>query len=247
MNKRAKVVFWLLTVLMLAVVALFGRLALWQYHRAQERTVLLRAYAAARQGAALPLPAAGVARLPPYAHVFARGQYDGSRQIVLIERPQPAGPAVGADVVTPLRMPGGRILLVNRGWVPAGPQGHTRAALAPPAGTVQVSGYLGDLSRAGVRLGGRSGASGRWPRYLLYPRWKDLDALYGPGLQHRILWLAPSEPGGYDRAWRFRPAHGPDENYGYMAQWIGLAATVFIVWLILTLRALRRSHGEDRR
>ena len=247
MNARAKAVFWLLTLLMLAVVALFARLALWQYHRAQERTVLLQAYAAARRGRPRALPVSGVAKLPPYAHVFVRGQYDGRRQIVFIERPQPDGPAIGADVATPLRMPGGRILLVNRGWVPAGPRGHTKAALAPPAGTVRVSGYLADLSRAGVQLEGRESVKGQWPRYLLYPRWKDLDALYGTGLQHRILWLAPNEPGGYDRAWRFRPAHGPDENYGYMAQWIGLAATVFIVWLILTLRALRRSHGESRR
>ena len=240
-------VFWLLTLLMVAVVALFARLALWQYHRAQERTLLLQSYAAARGGGARQLPAKGVAGLPPYAHVFARGQYDGRRQIVFIERPQPNGPAVGADVVTPLRLPGGRILLVNRGWVPASPQGHVRVSLAPPAGTVRVTGYLADLSRAGVQLGGRKSMQGQWPRYLLYPRWKDLDALYGPGLQHRILWLAPSEPGGYDRAWRFRPAHGPDENYGYMAQWIGLAATVFIVWLVLALRSLRRSYGDNRR
>jgi len=247
MNARAKAVFWLLTLLMVAVVALFARLALWQYHRAQERTLLLRSYAAARQGGVRPLPAAGVAGLPLYAHVYARGQYDGGRQIVFIERPQPDGPAVGADVITPLRMPGGHILLVNRGWVPADPQGHTRAALAPPAGTVRVSRYLADLSRAGVRLGGRNSGNGQWPRYLLYPRWKDLEALYGPGLQRRILWLAAGEPGGYDRAWRFRPAHGPDENYGYMAQWIGLAVTVFIVWLVLALRSLRRSHGDNRR
>ncbi len=247
MNMRAKIAFWLLTLMMVAVVALFARLALWQYHRAQERSVLLHAYAVARQGSARPLPIAGVAKLPPYAHVSAVGQYDGDHQIIFIERPQPNGPAVGAEVVTPLSLSGGHILLVNRGWVPANPQGHTRVALAPPAGTIRVTGYLADLSRAGVRLEGRDSVKGQWPRYLLYPRWKDLEALYGPGLQRRILWLVPNGPGGYDRAWRFRPAHGPDENYGYMAQWIGLAVTVFIVWLILTLRALRRSHGESRR
>ena len=246
MNMRAKIVFWLLTLLMVAVVALFARLALWQYHRAQERSMLLQAYAVARKGSARPLPSAGVAELPPYAHVAAVGRYDEDRQIVFIERPQPDGPAVGADVVTPFTLSDGRVLLVNRGWVPAGPQGHTRVSLAAPAGTVRVSGYLANLSRAGVRLEGREAAKGSWPRYLLYPRWRDLEAFYGPGLLHRILWLAPDGPGGYDRHWRFRPAHGPDENYGYMAQWIGLAVTVFIVWLIMTLRALRRSHGESR-
>lgn len=247
MRARAKVAILLLTVLMVAVVALFARLALWQYDRAQQRAGVLKAYAVARRETAKPLPPSGVDDLPLYAHVYVRGRYESGRQILLIERPQPNGAGVGANVMTPLRMAGGGLLLVNRGWIPAGPRGDTRASLAPPAGTVRVSGFLAGLSRAGLRLGRARGVPGQWPRRLLYPRWRDLERLYGPGLVHRILWLGPQEPGGYDRAWRFRPAHGPDENYGYMAQWIGLAVTVFIVWLVLTLRALPRFHGDTKR
>lgn len=247
MSARAKLVMLVLTVLMAATVALFARLALWQYHRAQQRSTTLKAYATARREGVRPLPVSGVDDLPLYAHVFARGRYERGRQILLIERPQPNGAAIGADVLTPLRMAGGALLLVNRGWVPASPRGDTQTSLAPPAGTVRVSGFLARLSRAGVRLGRARGVPGQWPRRLLYPRWRDLERLYGPGLKHRILWLGPRERGGYDRAWRFRPAHGPDENYGYMAQWIGLAVTVFIVWLVLTLRALPRLHGDGKR
>ena len=232
--------FWPLTLLMLAVVGLFCRLALWQYHRAQERTALLASLAAARHGPARPLPAGGVDKLPRFARVVADGRYDGRRQVLMIEMPQPDGDAIGAEVLTPLRMPGGRLLLVNRGWIAAGPDGQTSVALTPPAGTVRASGLLGSLPRPGVRLGSGSGAHrGQWPQRLLYPDWTGLDKLYGPGLVHRVLLLAPAAQGGYDRAWRLEPAHGPQENYSYMAQWIGLAVTLFIVWLALTVRAFR--------
>lgn len=237
--------FWVLTLLMVVVVALFCRLALWQYHRAQERTALQAALAAARHGPARPLPAAGVESLPQFARVTASGRYEGQRQVLMIEMPQPDGDAVGAEVLTPLHVSGGRLLLVDRGWVPAGPDGHTTIRLAPPPGTVRASGFLGVLPQPGVRLGqGGDGHGGQWPRRLLYPAWAELDRLYGPGLVHRLLLLAPTVDGGYDRAWRLEPEHGPQENYSYMAQWLGLALTVFIVWLALTLRALR---GERKR
>lgn len=239
--------FLLLTLLMLGGMALFARLALWQYHRGQERAAVAADYAAASRGPARPLPQAGAAALPRYAYVTARGRYLAQRQVVLIERPRPHGEAIGAEVLTPLRLDDGRLLLVNRGWVPADADGHTQASLAAPAGPVEVSGHLADLSRAGVRLRGPKSMGGSWPRHLLYPDWRDLDALYGPGLIHRVLWLSPQAPGGYARAWDYLPARGPLENYGYMAQWIGLAATVFIVWLALTLRAVRRARGDERR
>jgi len=108
---------------------------------------------------------------------------------------------------------------------------------------VRVSGFLGSLPQPGVRLGQGSGARpGQWPRRLLYPSWADLATLYGSHLVHRLLLLSPRAEGGYDRAWRLEPAHGPQENYSYMAQWIGLAVTVFIVWLALTLRSLRKER-----
>jgi len=235
--------FWVLTLLMLIVVALFGRLALWQYHRAQERTALLAALTAARHGPARPLPAAGVEDLPRFARVVAEGRYGRGQQVLMIEMPQPDGDAIGAEVLTPLHIAGGRVLLVNRGWIPAGPDGQTKVRLAPPPGTIRAAGLLDSLPRPGVRLGRGDGSGvGQWPRPLLYPDWAELDKLYGPGLIRRVLLLAPAAQGGYDRAWRLEPAHGPQENYSYMVQWVGLALTVFIVWLALSVRAYRRER-----
>lgn len=234
--------FWFLTALAAVVVAVFFRLALWQYHRAHEREALVAAARAALESPATRLAPARAAELPRFAHVYAEGAYDGGRQVLLTEMPQPGGAATGVEVLTPMRLGAGALLLVNRGWVPADAEGRTNRPLAAPRGRVQVSGYLGELPSPGLRLGsGTMAHAGAWPQRLLYPRWRDLDRLYGAGLLHRVLLLSPEAAGGYDRAWRLRPRHGPQENYGYMAQWLGLAATVIVVWLVLTLRAWRRA------
>lgn len=236
--------FWFLTALAALVIALFCRLALWQYHRAHERAALAAAVHAAMVSSATRLAPEAARDLPRFAHVYAEGRYDDARQVLLTEMPQPDGDATGVEVLTPLRLGPRALLLVNRGWVAADAQGRTPAALAAPAGRVRVAGYLAELPRPGLRLGGGARLSpGRWPQRLLYPRWRALDRLYGAGLVHRVLLLSAQAPGGYDRAWRFAPVHGPQENYGYMAQWLGLAATVFVVWLVLTLRSRRRRTG----
>jgi len=243
MSKSARRRFWFLTLLAAGVIALFCRLALWQYHRAHEREIRIAAARAAVSSPATRLGAAP-AESPLFAHVYADGRYDGRHQILLQERPQPHGQAVGVEILTPLRLASGATLLVNRGWVPADAEGRTRADLTPPAGRVRVSGYLAGLTRPGLRLPPSATHSKTWPRRLLYPGWKTLGKLYGRPLIRRILLLGPNAAGGYARDWRLKPEHGPAENYGYMAQWLGLAATVLVVWVLLTLRARRRRSAS---
>lgn len=102
--------------LTLAGAALFGRLGFWQLDRLAER----RAYNAHLEErlAARPVP---VTRLPPdsgaghYRRITARGVYDYSAQVALAPRSRQGSP--GVHVLTPLRLEGDTIVMVNRGWV----------------------------------------------------------------------------------------------------------------------------------
>lgn len=247
MSKRAYFLPWFYAGLMLALVALFVRLAVWQYHRAHEREALIRAADVAVRSPATRLAPGATGALPRFAHVYAQGRYDSARQVLLAEMPQPDGEATGFQVLTPLRLAGGAVLLVDRGWIPADGKDRPRADLAAPPGTVRAAGYLANLPVPGLRLGSDDvSARGRWPEILLYPRWNDLAGLYGPGLVRRLILLAPDATGGYDRAWQLRPEHGPGENYSYMAQWLGMAGAVFVIWLVLTIRR-RRARADGGR
>lgn len=231
---------WLPTAVMVVLVIAFARLAVWQYHRAHEREAQIAAVNSALAAPATRLAPAALTALPRYAHVYAEGYYDGAHQVLLKEENEPGGERVGYEVLTPFALAGGGTLMVNRGWVPVGADGSTRADLAPPAELVRAVGYLAPLARPGLHLGGNPTHADSWPVRLLFPGWAELERLYGRRLIHRVLLLAPTAAGGYARAWRMKPKYGPQQNYSYMVQWIAFAVVIFAIWFWLTVRRTRR-------
>jgi cytochrome oxidase assembly protein ShyY1 len=65
--------------------------------------------------------------------VRAAGEYVAAESVLIVNRSQSG--AAGRDVVTPLRLDDGELVLVNRGFVP-----DTEAVPAPPSGRVEVEG-----------------------------------------------------------------------------------------------------------
>jgi len=103
-------------VLTLAGVATFARLGFWQLGRLAER----RAYNAHLEER-LAAPPVLVTSLSAdsatghYRRVSARGVFDFSAQVALAARSSQGSP--GVHVLTPLRLAGDTIVMVNRGWV----------------------------------------------------------------------------------------------------------------------------------
>jgi len=230
------------TALLLAVGTGLVSLGLWQLRRAEEKRELLSAYAQGTQGgpgAALDLSTADMRRLPRYLQVSAAGRYDGGRQILLDNMPSAQGQP-GYQVLTPFVLQAsGAVLLVDRGWVPLGP---TRAVL-PSIGigrsgeepTRVVRGRLDELPRPGVRLGQAEVPVG-WPKVLNYPEYAELAGVYGERLLPRILLLGSDEPDGYERQWQLRFGFGPERHTGYAITWFAMAATLFIIYLVVSFR-----------
>lgn len=135
---------WLIaTLTVLALCALFLRLASWQFQRlADRRTANAQLLARMTQpplaldGAALDVSATVLRR------ATVTGVYDYSQEIVLRNRSYNDFP--GVHVITPLRITGSdAAILVNRGWIPyedAGPE--QRTVFDRPAGELSITGIL---------------------------------------------------------------------------------------------------------
>src|SRR5882757_8315099 len=92
-------------------------LGIWQLHRGAQKKALDQQYIAAAQLppgelTAATAPLAGLAATAVIAH----GSYLGERQLLLDD--QVRGDMPGYNVWTPLRLSGGGLVIVNRGWVP---------------------------------------------------------------------------------------------------------------------------------
>ena len=185
-----------LTLGIIAVVVAAGcvRLGIWQVDRLHQRQARNRA-AEAR----LALPPVAIGRNTPadsarQRRVVARGVYDFAAELSWPGRSFEGTP--GVALITPLRLPDGSAVLVDRGWAPSPDAFHvdhslyyepdtasvTGIALIPPRGRgdVDVTGFLPFI----IQLEGPDPAS-RLPR-----RWPAPAFDNGPHLSYAIQWFS---------------------------------------------------------
>lgn len=236
------------TILVAAVVAagVTARLGVWQLDRARQKTELQSRIDG--RAALSPLPAEALARSAAEAseqhfrRTVLRGRWLDRHTVFLDNRPMNG--RAGFYVLTPLQLPGGDAVLVQRGWVPR--QLHDRTALPAvptPAGEVWVAGRIAPPPAKLFELGAAEG--GRIRQNL------DIDAFAREaGIALRPLSLqqteatrpqvAPAEDSatpvsaaddGLLRQW---PVVAVDvgKHHGYAFQWFALSALItgLYVW-----------------
>ncbi len=223
--------------LVAVLVPLFVSLGQWQWHKAavkEARQALLDARAAE---APVQLPGTPVdAENMRFRRVVVRGTFETSKQILIDNRIHHE--QAGYHVITPLRIEGSEgnelRVLVNRGWIPAGPSRAVLPGIATPQGPVEL---LATAVVPGTRFFtlGTAPAGNEWQVV-----WQNLDlARYrtqvGFPLQPIVLELDPASPAGFVREWP-RPDERIERHIGYAWQWFGFAAATVLIWLFYLIR-----------
>lgn len=222
-----------------------ARLGWWQLDRAAQKEALQAAIeaqaAAGVLGAeSLPVDEAG-AEKERFRRILLSGRWLADLTVYLENRQMHGHP--GFFVMTPLQLPDGGVVWVQRGWLPRDQVDRTRI---PPyrteAGEVQVLGRLMAWPSRLTSLGAE--ASG--------PIRQNLDfAEEAARLQRTQRPFAIAEldrPGSADdgllRDWPM-PAVDVHKHYGYAAQWFALCALTagLYVWFQI-IRPRRRRHAE---
>ena len=231
-SSRASRVF--VTLVTIAAVALFVVAGNWQRDRMHakeaERAQLDRAAALP----ALPLPHVDDWAGWRHRSVVATGTWRPAAQLLVDNRVH-AGRA-GFDVVTPLALDDGRIVLVDRGWIAAG-AGATRVPdVAAPSGRAVVRGRIALPPARYVELDGSGVAGNVWQN--LDPR--RIAAATGLALVPIVLEQeAAAAADGLVRQWP-APDAGVDTHRIYMWQWYAFALLAAVLWLGFALRRWRR-------
>lgn len=228
---------WLMTIVTLVLLATFLSLGRWQWHRAAEKQALWDSFARGTD-ALMALGSRRTTELDRYAHVSVLGRYEPERQFLLDNRTLDG--RAGYEVLTPLRLPDQRVLLVNRGWVPfTGFRDRLPdVTLAQPA-ELTVKGRLDELPRAGLASGRQAPATdGAWPRITNYPTADELERAFGGRIEPRMLLLDATEPNGYVRRWQ-PPGMAPIKHTSYAVQWWSFAVLLLGLFVGLNLRKVK--------
>jgi surfeit locus 1 family protein len=230
----------LATLVMLPALLWLGN---WQLERAVWKQGLVDAQAARARLPAVAFDSLGAdfagAR---YRKVVINGRYRLDRQLLLDNRMHEGHP--GYEVLTPLQLTDGRMLLVNRGWVPAVPDRSELPAVDGPADALTLTASI-DLPPDKIfRLADVEESGQRWPRVIQQLQPAQLKQLLGQPLLPVILLLDPAGAGGFVRDWK--PVYGvtPDKHRAYAMQWFTLALVLLIIYFSVNTRRINGNKTE---
>ena len=129
------------TLFTVPAVAMLVALGVWQLQRLEWKTRLIAERATAVATTQVPPPQTlGEARALEFHPVIAEGVFLHDKEILL--NAIAAKGDAGFDVLTPLREADGRIVFVNRGFVPTGRKDPAARPAGQLAGTMHISGLL---------------------------------------------------------------------------------------------------------
>ncbi|WP_333816365.1 SURF1 family protein [Tabrizicola sp.] len=205
-------------------VAVLMSLGFWQLSRMEEKRVYLDEIAARIFNAPIPLPEVPDENRDKFQAVFAEGRFTGEYLEVLAGQ---TGASPGVLVIEAFALPGGRRIMVQRGFIEDEARGVPRApheakvegnlhwpqdtgSFTPPPDAKTGLWFARDVSTMAVKLGTE-------PTLIV------ASAPTGDGIAP-----VPVDTSGI-----------PNDHWGYAIQWFLLAATwagmtVFLVWRIRT-------------
>ena len=229
---RAPAWAWLLTA---SAVALFLSLAAWQLRRGQIKQELQAALADRALEPQILSRALGPPQDLGLYRARATGTWLAERQ--LLQDGQSNQHRPGYHVWTPLVLPDGTAVLVDRGWIPSDRRGFDGTA---PPGVVTATGFWRSLPEPGLRFSGTNNcpADAKFPVVVLYPTATDVECLLKRPYIGGLLLLDPEAPGGFVREWTDF-GFPPQRHYGYAVQWLALAVTAVVLFVALNRKRRR--------
>lgn len=224
----------LLTALLLVLIVSFVSLGRWQWHRGDLRQAQWQEFA---RGAdhIQPLGSRSLEAMPRFQRISTRGRFDSQHQFLLDNRLHEG--RAGYEVLTPLLLPDGRAVLVDRGWIAfSGYRDRLPDVAVDGSAEREVIGRVDELPTAGLAQGRAAPSdAAAWPKLTSYPDATQLRVALKRAIEPRVVLLDPRAADGYVRDWR-PPGLAPLRHWSYAIQWWTFAAAALVLWWVLSRR-----------
>jgi surfeit locus 1 family protein len=218
------------TLFALPIVLLCLGLGFWQVQRLHWKEALIAERAAALAGPAIPAPSADAAAYGlEFHHVVADGVLLNDKEIFLGATAEDGDS--GYQVLTPLRERGGRMIFINRGFIPSRLKDRALRSAGELEGPVRIRGLL------------RLPPAGR-PNWFLpdnrpdlnYWFWVDLPAMATADKLGQVAGFyidadATPNRGGWPEGGVTRLAL-PNNHLQYAITWFSLAVAMIVIYVV---------------
>lgn len=232
-----------LTVIVLALIALFVRLGVWQLDRAEQKEQLK---SAVESGASLPVlelrPDTEFSAALRFRRILVKGHFEPDKQILLDN--QTHEHRAGVHVLTPLRMWGSETrVLIDRGWIALEPSRAHLPDAEVPRSEVAVHGVIDTPNPPPFILGAASRAGPAWDRLWPYIDFDYFSKYAGYPVKPYLVRQDPTDPHGYVR---MSPTVEMSSamHIGYAIQWFGFAVVAFGVYVGMSLNRTAKRRAS---
>lgn len=222
---------WKMSLLTLIVVSLFLRLGFWQLQRAEQKEGMLNAELAMAQKPALKwepqttLPA-------QYQAIEVSGEY--LDEVFLLDN-QHQEHQFGYDVLSPLLLDNGLVVLVDRGWVIGDRSRREFPQITSPQTRLKLVGRVYFPSNKQWVLGADLEKINAKLTILERFDAKNVSQILQKNAYPFIIRLDKKEDHGFVRKWAI-VSMPPQRHLAYAWQWFSMALTVFIIFIALNLK-----------
>lgn len=229
------------TLATICCIPLFIKLGFWQYGKAEQKQALQVSYAQYEKSPPVLLPE-HIENIEDwrYRPVKVSGDYLTQYQILLDN--QIEGEVAGYHVVTPLQIEHSkRVVLVDRGWVPASDNHNELPDIKTPTGLVEVAGkaWIPSTKFYTLEAGSTVDTKQAWQAV-----WQNMDLKrYLASVPFDTLPIvirldATSEAGGFVRNW-IMPDDRVMTNISYAYQWFGFAVATLAIYLFVSFKNIK--------
>jgi len=224
---------WPITLLSAVVFVAFIGLGRWQWHRGVDKQATWAEYG--RNLPAVRIPESELDRIERFTRITLDGHFEAQHQFLLDNRSHAGQP--GYEVLTPFVLASGRVVLVNRGWIPFNGYRDRLPDVSFTGDSARtISGRIEELPASGLASGrAPPPADGSWPKLTSFPTHEEIEVALGSKTTRRLLLLDPALPDGYLREWS-PPGLPPDRHFSYAIQWWGFALVLLVLYFGLNFR-----------
>ncbi len=230
---------WLLPLATAVGIALTAAAGNWQLGRAHEKERLQQAYDHGASEAPILLTAvpASVEDLR-MRRVEVEGEFVPKGLVLLDNKTRRGG--AGYEVVMPVKIAGSSMhVLINRGWIAAGPDRgrlpvfNTPEAIVKVTGMAMVPGRFLELSKVED--------SGPVWQNLTVGRYAERTGLQ---VQPVVVQQQNDLADGLLRSWE-RPDFGIATHYGYAVQWFSFCALIIFLYVFFHVKSSRSKKNQE--
>lgn len=220
--------------LALLSISLLISLGLWQLHRAEEKNAML--LHAQLQGKSAATVWQATKALPQqYQLVTVKGSY--LNHTFLLDN-QSHQHQFGYHVLTPLQIAPGKVVLIDRGWVPLKQPRSILPNSTIPQGEQLIKGQTYYPSAKQWILGDVIEKEQQEITVIERFDEKTISNILHNSVYPFIIRLDKSESYGYIREWPI-VAMTPQRHYAYALQWFAMALSVFIIFIVTNLKKIK--------